>query len=76
MVDKSSKIHRGLVGIYFDRTKTTFIDGKKGVLEYRGYNIHDLAEKSTFEETAYLLLYGNLPTSGELENFENQTEDC
>ena len=45
-------LHRGLQGVYFDRSATTFIDGKQGVLEYRGYNIHDLAEYSTFEETA------------------------
>ena len=59
-------IHRGLNGVYFDRTKTSFIDGKEGKLLYRGYDIHDLAEKSTFEEVAYLLFYGKLPTKAEL----------
>jgi citrate synthase len=66
------QLHRGLQGVYFDRTETTFIDGKEGVLEYRGYSIHDLATKSTFEETAYLLLYGNLPTKAQLAEFDAQ----
>jgi citrate synthase len=64
------QIHRGLNGVYFDRTKTSFIDGREGKLLYRGYSIHDLAEHSTFEETAYLLLYGDLPTRDELARFD------
>ena len=63
-------IHRGLNGVYFDRTRTSFIDGKAGTLLYRGYSIHDLAEYSTFEETAYLLLHGALPTRKELAAFD------
>jgi citrate synthase len=47
----------------------TFIDGEKGILRYRGYAIEELAEKSTFEETAYLILYGRLPTQAELNVF-------
>ena len=70
--DDEIKLHRGLIGIYFDRTKTTFIDGQNGVLEYCGYNIHDLADHSTFEETAYLLLHGELPTQDELADFDAQ----
>ena len=70
MTEKKVEIHRGLVGVYFDRSKTTRIDGKKGILEYRGYNIHDLAEKSTFEETSYLLLNGELPTKTQLSEFD------
>ena len=69
MSQDSVKIHRGLVGVYFDRTKTTYINGKEGILEYCGYNIHDLAEHSTFEETAYLLLNGKLPNQSELDQF-------
>ena len=65
-------LHRGLQGVYFDRSATTFIDGKQGVLEYRGYNIHDLAEYSTFEETAYLLIHGNLPTHAQLDEFDSE----
>ncbi len=70
MTEKKVEIHRGLVGVYFDRSKTTRIDGKQGILEYRGYNIHDLAEKSTFEETSYLLLNGDLPTKTQLSEFD------
>lgn len=70
MTEKKVEIHRGLVGVYFDRSKTTKIDGKQGILEYRGYNIHDLAEKSTFEETSYLLLHGELPTKTQLSEFD------
>ena len=69
MSQDTVKIHRGLVGVYFDRTKTTYINGKEGILEYCGYNIHDLAENSTFEETAYLLLNGKLPNQSELDQF-------
>src|SRR5471032_2379955 len=47
----------------------TFIDGDKGVLEYRGYAIGDLAEHSTFLESCYLLLYGELPTAVQFEKF-------
>jgi citrate synthase len=60
------EIHRGLKGVYFERSATTFIDGKAGELRYRGYSIHDLAQQSTFEETAYLLLHGELPTKAQL----------
>jgi citrate synthase len=60
------KVHRGLKDVYFERSETTFIDGKAGELRYRGYSIHDLATQSTFEETAYLLLYGELPKKAEL----------
>jgi citrate synthase len=66
------KIHRGLKGVYFDRSPCTFIDGKAGELRYRGYSIHDLAEKSSFEETAWLLLHGDLPGAQELASFDAQ----
>ena len=51
------------------QSKITFIDGEKGILRYRGYPIEELAEKSTYLETAYLILYGELPTKTELENW-------
>ena len=72
MNDNSDEIqvHRGLMGVYFDRSQTTFIDGRAGELRYRGYSIHDLAEHSTFEETAYLLLHGELPTATEMSAFD------
>ncbi len=66
------KINRGLKGVYFERSGVSDIDGSKGELTYRGYSIHDLAEQSTFEETAYLLIYGELPNKAELNAFEAQ----
>ena len=65
----SEEIHRGLKGVYFDRSRVCFIDGRAGELRYRGYSIHDLAEHSTFEETCYLLFYGELPTQEYLDVF-------
>ncbi|MEO8203103.1 MAG: citrate/2-methylcitrate synthase [Betaproteobacteria bacterium] len=72
MADEPEKIdiHRGLKGVYFDRSQVCYIDGRAGELRYRGYSIHDLAQSSTFEETCYLLTYGELPTRAELEAFE------
>ena len=63
------RIFRGLKDIYFERSDCTRIDGKAGELSYRGYSIHDLAAHSSFEETAYLLLHGALPTRGALAKF-------
>jgi citrate synthase len=51
------------------RSAITYIDGERGILEYRGYPIEELAEKSTFLETAYLLIYGELPTRPQLEQW-------
>jgi citrate synthase len=62
-------IRRGLKGVYFDRSRVTRIDGRKGELHYRGYSIHDLAEHSTFEETMCLLLDGELPDRARLDAF-------
>jgi len=45
-----------------DQERVTYLDGEKGILRYRGIPIEQLAEHSTFVETAYLLIYGNLPT--------------
>jgi citrate synthase len=64
------KIQRGLKGVYFDRSPCTFIDGRAGELRYRGYSIHDLAEQSSFEETAWLLLHGELPSEQQLSAFD------
>jgi citrate synthase len=54
------------------RSAITFIDGDKGILQYRGYPIEQLAEKSTFLETSYLLLHGELPTAAELDSWVYQ----
>ncbi len=51
-------------------SEITFIDGDKGILEYRGYSIGDLAEHSNFLETCYLLLHGNLPNKEQMEKFD------
>ena len=72
MTEESEKIQirRGLKDVYLDRSKVCFIDGRAGELRYRGYSIHDLAQRSTFEETCYLLLHGELPTRAQLDAFE------
>jgi citrate synthase len=54
------------------RSAVTFLDGERGILEYRGYPIEQLAEKSTYLEVAYLLVHGSLPTAGELETWTHQ----
>ena len=51
------------------KSAITFLDGDKGILRYRGYNIEEMAEKSRFVETSYLLIYGELPTQAELDRF-------
>lgn len=54
------------------KSAITFVDGDAGVLLYRGYPIAELAEKSSFAEVAFLLLFGELPTKGQFESFEEQ----
>ncbi|MGH8704312.1 MAG: citrate/2-methylcitrate synthase [Burkholderiales bacterium] len=66
------EIHRGLKSVYFDRSRVCFIDGRAGELGYRGYSIHELAQQSTFEETCFLLLKGELPRPRELEAFDRE----
>ncbi len=64
------KINRGLKGVYFERSGASDIDGAAGKLSYRGYDIDDLAQHSTFEEVAYLLIHGDLPTADQLAGFD------
>ncbi|TDP00934.1 citrate synthase [Flavobacterium sp. 245] len=52
-------------------SEITFLDGELGILRYRGYSIEDLADKASFLEVSYLLIFGELPTAAELEQFEN-----
>ncbi len=73
-MEQQPSLHRGLKGVYFERSAVSSIDGRAGDLRYRGYSIHDLAEHSTFEETAYLLIYGELPNRKELEGFCRQVK--
>lgn len=70
MTEQKVQLHRGLREVYIDRTKSSFIDGGIGKLLYRGYDIHDLAEKSNFEETAYLVMHGDLPNQAQLDAFD------
>ena len=60
----------GLRGVTVADTKISHVDGENGILIYRGYRIEELAQSSTFEETAYLLHHDVLPTEGELQKFE------
>jgi citrate synthase len=59
----------GFVNTAVCTSEITYIDGEAGILRYRGYPIEVLAERSTFLETSYLLIYGDLPTRGQLEKF-------
>ncbi len=63
------QIHRGLVGVAIDTSGICHIDGERGELIYRGYDIRELANKATFEEVIYLLWHGDLPDRGQLEAF-------
>ncbi len=64
----------GLEGIPAAQSSISNVDGQKGILEYRGIRIEELAEKSTFLETAYLLIWGQLPTLEELKEFEHEVQ--
>lgn len=66
----------GLAGVPATESEISYIDGNKGELTYRGYNIMELAEYSSFEETTLLLLFGNLPTATELAVFESKLRNA
>jgi citrate synthase len=63
---------KGLEGVVAAQTSICFIDGEKGILSYRGYDINELAPHATFEETTFLLWEGHLPTKEELDLFNKQ----
>jgi citrate synthase len=65
---------QGFVNTASTKSAITYIDGDAGILRYRGYPIDQLAEKSTFIEVSYLLIYGELPTPGQLERFTTQIQ--
>jgi citrate synthase len=67
---------KGLAGVVAANSGVCWIDGDAGVLAYRGIDIHELAEKSTFEETTYLLWFGQLPTKAELDHFSQRLKDA
>jgi len=63
---------KGLEGVVATTSKICYIDGDRGVLAYRGIDIHELADRSNFEETCYLLWFGKLPTSTELQELRQR----
>lgn len=70
MDEREREVVPGLAGIPAAESAISFIDGEKGILEYRGINVEVLAEKSTFLEVCYLLIFGKLPTREELNKFK------
>ena len=75
IVDASEQILKpGLEGIPVTKSSICDINGQKGNLLYRGYQIDELAQKSSFLETAFLLIWGELPTATELSNFEAEVQ--
>jgi citrate synthase len=67
---------KGLAGVVAANSGICWIDGDAGVLAYRGIDIHELAELSTFEETTYLLWFGQLPRPAELKDFSKRLADA
>jgi citrate synthase len=65
-------IDSGFVNTASTRSAITFIDGEKGILRYRGYPIEQIAKQSSFLETAWLLIYGELPSASELAEFDTR----
>jgi citrate synthase len=65
-------LDQGFVNTASTRSSITYIDGDAGILRYRGYPIEDLARNSTYLEVAWLLIYGELPSASELEEFEEK----
>ena len=63
---------KGLEGVVAATSSVCYIDGEQGILAYRGIDIHDLADNSTFEEVCYLLWFAKLPTAKELADFRTQ----
>jgi citrate synthase len=62
----------GLEGIPATQSAISHVDGQQGILEYRGIRVEELAQHSTFLETAYLLIWGGLPNQTELDHFERE----
>lgn len=72
----TATVVKGLEGVVAAHSGICWIDGYAGVLAYRGIDIHELAEKSTFEETAYLLWHGHLPGRAQLNDFSQKLTDA
>jgi len=75
MTDPAKTKNIGLRGVTVADTRISHVDGENGILLYRGYHIEELALHSTFEETAYLLLFDELPTRSQLEDFRRRLTD-
>ena len=69
-------VGKGLAGVVAANSGICWIDGDAGVLAYRGIDIHELAEKSTFEESSYLLWFGKLPRRAELDEFNRRLAEA
>ena len=69
-------VGKGLAGVVAANSGICWIDGDAGVLAYRGIDIHELAEQSTFEETTYLLWFGQLPSAAELKEFSQRLAEA
>ncbi len=65
------EISPGLENVYIKYTELTYIDGNNGIMRYRGYDINELAEKSSFEAVSYLMLFGKFPDAAELREFRD-----
>jgi citrate synthase len=73
MVDERQSLYvPGLAGVPAARSSVCFIDGERGLLQYRGYPVGLLADRCSYEEVAYLLLFGDLPTETELSDFKQE----
>ena len=68
----STHAPKGLEGVVATTSSICYIDGERGVLAYRGIDIHELADNSTFEETCHLLWYGHLPSHNELRDLRER----
>jgi citrate synthase len=64
----------GLEGVPATQSSISYVDGQRGILEYRGISIHELASKSTFLETAFLLISGHLPNPSDLQEFQEEIQ--
>lgn len=69
-------VYKGLEGVIAAETKVGYVDGQIGMLNYRGYDINELVEKSNYEEVSYLLLYGKLPNRNEYEDYVKRLKDA
>lgn len=72
----AGRVARGLANVVVDTSRVTRIDGERGELEYRGFSIHELAARATFEEVVYLLVHGHLPAAEQLQALRQELQDA